>query len=122
MELTQALRIAQNPRHRADEELREAQTVLGDEIWDRSPLEQTTRRAAYHIIRGELETRYAEGECHANDPWSWDTFSDVYKDDNGWRPKAGSGWDGPTVRAYLNQRQIKSWFEILQDHAEDMAG
>lgn len=61
--------------------------VLGDGIFEASLVEKFARRGAYHHIRKALEGLYPEASGSLTDPWIAETYSELYKDDYGVRPR-----------------------------------
>jgi hypothetical protein len=117
-----AMKIALNACMHQDSVLRDAQKALGERVFEaESSIERTAIRKAYELIRAVLEDRHPDAPCGETDPWSAETWSDLWKDDHGCRPH-GMQWTGKSVRDWIATRSINSWFEILQDHAEDLAG
>jgi hypothetical protein len=111
MELKMAMKIAgQAPVHTVAV-LQQAQGVLGDKVFEAdNSLDRSAIRAAYHMIRRVLEDRMPDANCAETDPWSWETFSDLWKDDNGCRPH-GLNWTGRNVRDWISVRQVNGWVE-----------
>jgi hypothetical protein len=117
-----ALTIAANAGIHEDSVLRQAQKALGDRVFEaKDSLERSAIRQAYQLIRHVLEDRNPDAPCGETDPWSAETFNDLWKDDYGSRPRNFS-WTGKSVRDWIAVRSINNWLEMLQDHAEDLAG
>jgi hypothetical protein len=92
-----------------DNLLRQAQGVLGEAVLDADdPLTRSAIRQGYHLIRAVLEDRNPDAPCEHTDPWSAETFNDLWKDDNGVRPH-GFTWTGRNVRDWIALRDIKKW-------------
>lgn len=132
MNIVQAMRIAKLAYPvQADEDLIAARDVLHEEAFECSDRTRQAINAAYSLIVAQLEERhlpaYRENvdagnpKQHANftDPWSFETYSELYKDDTGSRPRHFI--TGPAVRAWLHCKSIEQFFDKLRDHAEDMS-
>jgi hypothetical protein len=122
METINAMKIAgQAPIHTVAV-LQQAQRALGDRVFEaESSLERSAIRQAYQMIVRVLEDRLPDANCAETDPWTWETFNDCWKDDNGCRPH-GLTWSGRNCRDWLAVRSVNNWLEVLRDHAEDLAG
>jgi hypothetical protein len=72
--------------------------VLGDGIWDVPLVEKFARRGAYHHIRKALEVLYPQASGSLTDPWIAEVYSELYKDDYGFRP-----------RGHMNGKQMREW-------------
>lgn len=121
MNVLKAMRLAiQAYPEVSDAELQQAQNVLGENIWDCTEREQNARRAAYRATVATLEERNPNADVGATDPWTAESYSEVYKDDHGFRPRGHIS--GQRARAYLNARQVNDYFDLLRDHAEDLRG
>jgi hypothetical protein len=117
-----AMTIAANAGMHEDSVLRQAQKALGDRVFEATDsLERSAIRHAYNFIVRVLEDRHPEAPCHETDPWLAETFADLYKDDNGFRPH-GFEWTAAAVRDWVAVRSINNWLAMLQDHAEDLSG
>lgn len=83
-----------------------AQLVLGDDIFEYMNSETTegqvryfAMQGAYARIRDALEAIYPEASGNSTDPWSAETYSDLYKDRYGFRPNLSV--TGKVMRDYI---------------------
>jgi hypothetical protein len=60
------------------------------------------RMGAYNRIREALEAIWPDLHCGVSDPWSYDAYSDLYKDEYGCRPRGQV--TGAEVRSWLARR------------------
>lgn len=60
------------------------------------------RIGAYGRIREALEAIYPDAHCASTDPWSYETYAELYKDDYGSRPSGQV--TGPEVRRWIARR------------------
>lgn len=74
--------------------------ALGDGIWDADTLEKFARRGAYHHMSRALEEMFPDAPGGRTDPWSAETYSDLYKDDYGCRP-----------RGHVTGREMRAWLK-----------
>lgn len=79
--------------------------VLGDGIFEASLVEKFARRGAYHHIRKALEGLYPEASGSLTDPWIAETYSELYKDDYGVRPRGHL--TGKAMRAWVWSRDAE---------------
>ena len=62
-------------------------------------MEYFGRVGAYHRLQKAVEETYPEELGHLTDPWTAETFSEIYKDRNGFRP---SNYTAKEMREWLN--------------------
>jgi len=77
---------------------------LGDDIFelmDTNDVAYKLRRKRYNKIREAYEEAYPNADVSESDPWSAETYSDLYKDQHGFRPRHHI--TGPDARAWLEQ-------------------
>ncbi len=82
---------------------------LGDDFFRASEEEQDRRRTRYHSLVDELiQILGTDANVGIVDPWLFDSYSDCYKDDAGFRPR---GHSYATAKAYMDQRIAdgRSW-------------
>lgn len=82
---------------------------LGDDFFQAAKEEQTRRRTRYHSLVEELIAILGtDADVGIVDPWLFDSYSDCYKDDVGFRPR---GHSYATAKAYMDQRLAdgRSW-------------
>jgi hypothetical protein len=63
---------------------------ITERFWDADEAEQAVLRAEYReVLQPALLAAYGPNEsCFIVDPWTAETFSDLYKDRNGFRPRS----------------------------------
>lgn len=63
------------------------------------------RLGCYDRLRDALEGIYPNLHASVSDPWQFDTYSDLFKDDNGYRPRGHV--TGPEVREWIRRRDAE---------------
>lgn len=115
MSLEQALAIATTPQSDIDNttaiQMIGAMHRLGDDIFklmESDGVAYKARRQLYYDLRDTLEARYPDMPAHLTDPWTFEIYSEMYKDRYGSRPS--SYITGPEARAWCNdpQREIEA--------------
>lgn len=84
---------------------------LGDDFFSASKEDQESRRTRYNTLRDELiQLLGVDADVAIIDPWLFDSYSDCYKDDVGFRPR---GHSYRAARAYMDERLAdgRSWKE-----------
>lgn len=83
--------------------------TLGDDIYDlyREGKYEAwfARLGCYNRIQEALEALWPDLHAGVTDPWQYDTYSDLYKDDYGFRPRGHV--TGPEVRQWIKRRDAE---------------
>lgn len=89
-----------------------AQLKLGEDIFEFMEAEDHVavfaRQGAYNRCRMFTEKRFPAIHASISDPWSFQTYSDLYKDRNGFRP-----------RGRITGAEVREWLENLPPLDED---